>query len=417
MKLIKQVSIYFLFLLITFIGVVWAEEKAPMLKSEDILTSEERGWLQDHPEIRLSPDPDFLPIEFIDESGKYMGIASDYIDLLQEKLEIQFKILKFKNWSEVLEKTKNKESDMWGAATPTPQRLEYMSFTKPFIELPAVILVRKQVDRSLTLNDLKGMKVGVISGYGIHDHILNNYPDLKLDPVPDIKSGLNKVSFGMIDAMVVNIAMASFYIEKNGLTNLRVAGESDFTYRWALAVRKDWPEFKSILDKTLLQISSEERKEIYRKWVALDHDIWAKIKNILLGIGAVLLVVGAITILYWNRSLKTQVLKRTQEIRDKNVELSELNDLKNKFLGMAAHDLRNPLTSVMGFSDLILEMDDLEEEEKRDYLAIISQVSREMLGLLNNLLDVSTIESGKFDIVLKSGNLKEVIERRIKLGS
>ena len=417
MKLIKQVSIYFLFLLITFIGVVWAEEKAPMLKSEDILTSEERGWLQDHPEIRLSPDPDFLPIEFIDESGKYMGIASDYIDLLQEKLEIQFKILKFKNWSEVLEKTKNKESDMWGAATPTPQRLEYMSFTKPFIELPAVILVRKQVDRSLTLNDLKGMKVGVISGYGIHDHILNNYPDLKLDPVPDIKSGLNKVSFGMIDAMVVNIAMASFYIEKNGLTNLRVAGESDFTYRWALAVRKDWPEFKSILDKTLLQISSEERKEIYRKWVALDHDIWAKIKNILLGIGAVLLVVGAITILYWNRSLKTQVLKRTQEIRDKNVELSELNDLKNKFLGMAAHDLRNPLTSVMGFSDLILEMDDLEEEEKRDYLAIISQVSREMLGLLNNLLDVSTIESGKFDIVLKSGNLKEVIESRVKLFS
>ena len=81
---------------------------------------------------------------------------------------------------------------------------------------------------------------------------MNNYPDLKLDPVPDIKSGLNKVSFSMIDAMVVNIAMASFYIEKEGLANLRVAGESDFTYRWALAVRKGWPEFKSILDKALL---------------------------------------------------------------------------------------------------------------------------------------------------------------------
>ena len=417
MNLMKQISIFFLFLLITFVGVVWAEEKTPMLKSEDILTPEERSWLQDHPEVRLSPDPDFLPIESIDESGKYIGIASDYIDLLQKKLKIQFKVLKFKNWAEVLEKTKNKESDMWGAATPTPQRLEYMSFTKSFIELPAVIIVRKQVDRSLTLNDLKGMQVGVISGYGIHDHIMNNYPDLKLDPVPDIKSGLNKVSFGMIDAMVVNIALASFYIEKDGLTNLRVAGESDFTYNLALAVRKDWPEFKSILDKALLQISSEERKEIYRKWVSLDHDIWAKIKNILIGIGVMLLVVGGITILYWNRSLKTQVLKRTQEISDKNIELNELNELKNKFLGMAAHDLRNPLTSVMGFSDLILEMDDLEEEERKNYLVIISQVSREMLGLLNNLLDVSTIESGKFDIVLKSGNLKEVIESRVKLFS
>ena len=96
MNLMKQISIFFLFLLITFVGVVWAEEKTPMLKSEDILTPEERSWLQDHPEVRLSPDPDFLPIESIDESGKYIGIASDYIDLLQKKLKIQFKVLKFK---------------------------------------------------------------------------------------------------------------------------------------------------------------------------------------------------------------------------------------------------------------------------------------------------------------------------------
>jgi len=388
-----------------------------MQESEVILTQEEKAWLQGHPEIRLSPDPDFLPIEYIDESGKYTGIAADYIALLQKKLGIKFKILKFTNWTEILEKTKNKESDMWGAATPTPQRLEYMSFTRPFIELPAVIIVRKQVTRSLTLNDLKGMKVGVISGYGIHDHIVNNYPGLQLDPVEDIKAGFNKVSFGMLDAMVVNIALASVYIEKGGLTNLRVAGESDFIYRWGLATRKDWPELNSILDKTLIQITSEERKTIYRKWVALEHDVWGQIKNILIGIGAVLFVVGVITILYWNRSLQNQVQIRTKKIEQQVAELEELNDLKNKFLGMAAHDLRNPLTSVMGFTDLILGMDDLEEKEKREYLMTINLASKQMLNLINDLLDVSAIESGKFDIVLRSGNLKEVIENRIKLVS
>jgi signal transduction histidine kinase len=338
------------------------------------------------------------------------------VDLIKNKLGINFKIIQFENWEEVLAKTKKRESDMWGAATPTPQRLEYMSFTKPFIELPAVIIVRKQVVSALALNDLKGMKVGVISGYGIHDHIVNNYPDLQLDPVENIKAGLNKVSFGMLDAMVVNIALASVYIEKGGLTNLRVAGESGFTYQWALAVRNDWPTFTRILDKALLQITPEERKAIYRKWVALDHDIWARIKNILIGIGAVLLIVGVITILYWNRSLKTQVQKRTEEINKKNIELQDLNELKNKFLGMAAHDLRNPLTSVMGFTDLILELE-LEEKEKRDYMLTINQVSKQMLNLINDLLDVSAIESGKFDIVLRSGNLKEVIESRIKLVS
>jgi signal transduction histidine kinase len=416
MNYIKQISFFFLSMLIIQSDAAWGNEKNPMPKSEVNLTQEEQAWLQDHSEIRLSPDPDFLPIEFIDESGKYTGIAADYIALLQKKLGIEFKILKFTNWTEVLEKTKNKESDMWGAATPTPQRLEYMLFTRPFIELPAVIIVRKQVARSLTLDDLKGMKVGVISGYGIHDYIVNNFPDLQLDPVDDIKAGLNKVSFGMLDAMVVNIALASVYIEKGGLTNLRVAGESGFIYSLALATRIDWPVLNSILDKALLQITSEERKTIYRKWVALELDIWAEMKNILLAIGAVLFVVGVVTILYWNRSLKNQVQIRTKKINQQVIELEKLSDLKNKFLGMAAHDLRNPLTSVMGFTDLILEMD-FENDKKREFLIIIQQESKQMLDLINDLLDVSVIESGKFDIVLRSENLKEVIESRIKLVS
>ncbi|MBT3365744.1 MAG: transporter substrate-binding domain-containing protein [Nitrospina sp.] len=403
-----------LFLTLLLCGPTLASGIEPAQEMEVNLSEEEKKWLQAHPEIRLSPDPDFLPIEYIDESGKHVGIAADYIALLQKKLKVEFKTLKFKSWTEVLEKTRNRESDMWGAATPTPQRREYMLFTKPFLELPAVIIVRKKVDRSLTLEDLKGMKVGVIAGYGIHDHIVNNYPDLQLDPVENISAGLNKVSFGMIDAMVANIALASFYIEKGGLTNLRVAGESGFIYRLALAIRNDWPELGSILDKALLQITSKERKSIYRKWVSLEQGVWARIKNIVISIGVVLFITGVITILYWNRSLKSQVQKRTQEINKKNVELQELNELKNKFLGIAAHDLRNPLTSVMGFTDLILEMD-LDEQEKRKYIVTINQVGGQMLNLINDLLDVSVIESGKFEMVLRPENLKEVIENRIQL--
>ena len=89
------------------------------------LTLDEREWIEDHPNIRLSPDPDFLPIEFIDESGEYVGIAADYIHLLEKKLNIHFQILKSKNWDEALEKAKLRETDMWGAATPTEQRSEY----------------------------------------------------------------------------------------------------------------------------------------------------------------------------------------------------------------------------------------------------------------------------------------------------
>lgn len=283
------------------------------------LSEDELRWLVDHPEIRLAPDPQFLPIEHFDGNGKYVGIAADYISLIEKKLDVQFHKVHLENWDSVLKQSRNREVDLWGAATPTPQREAYMNFTRPFLELPAVILVRKRVTDDLSLKTLRGMKVAVISGYGIHDHILNEYPEIELDTVPDIRTGLKKVSMGMADALVTNIALATTYIEKEGITNLRIAGESGFVYRWALASRNDWPELSRILDKTLTQISPAERQAIYRKWVTLPAS-GKPLKEIGISLAVILGLLGIAGIIFWNRSLSQQVKLRTHEL---NEELEE----------------------------------------------------------------------------------------------
>ena len=111
----KQVVFLILVLSIALSGYAVAKEA---LENNLELSLEERKWIKDHPNIRLSPDPDFLPLEHIDKSGKYVGIAADYVRLLEKKLNINFEILKLKNWDEVIEKAKTREIDMWGAATP-----------------------------------------------------------------------------------------------------------------------------------------------------------------------------------------------------------------------------------------------------------------------------------------------------------
>ncbi|MBF0369692.1 MAG: hybrid sensor histidine kinase/response regulator [Magnetococcales bacterium] len=99
--------------------------------------------------------------------------------------------------------------------------------------------------------------------------------------------------------------------------------------------------------------------------------------------------------------------------RQKN-HLTELNQIKNRFLGMAAHDLRNPLNAICGLSELLLELD-LAESDRNRYLQTIHRVGQQMLGTINDLLDVSVIESGHFDLSPTPEDLRELARDRIDL--
>lgn len=119
--------------------------------------------------------------------------------------------------------------------------------------------------------------------------------------------------------------------------------------------------------------------------------------------------------------LNSQILNRIirYSIERKNTErkLQYLNDEKNRLLGMVAHDLRNPLTSIRGFSELILEDQSISRKEMRELLTIIHNLSEEMLLTLHNLLDVARIDSGKFDVNLENNNLSELLHYRVRLST
>ncbi len=95
-------------------------------------------------------------------------------------------------------------------------------------------------------------------------------------------------------------------------------------------------------------------------------------------------------------------------------QLRELNELKNKFLGIAAHDLRNPLSAVRGMSELLRDAE-LDETQRKEFHQAMYQASDDMLRLVNDLLDVSVIESGKLEMRLKPGSLAELVRARMKL--
>lgn len=99
-------------------------------------------------------------------------------------------------------------------------------------------------------------------------------------------------------------------------------------------------------------------------------------------------------------SLEKKITQRTQELQEKNEVLVRLNQEKNEFLGIAAHDLKNPLSAIQATSELILNELAVDgpiysKEQFIEYVELIHTASHQMFALIKNLLDVNAIESGK----------------------
>ncbi len=114
------------------------------------------------------------------------------------------------------------------------------------------------------------------------------------------------------------------------------------------------------------------------------------------------------------RRMALELDESRRKLEQKVEELRKLNEQKNRFLGIAAHDLRNPLGSIRGFSDFLLE-GGLDEETSQEYLRNISGASSDMLILLNDLLDIAQMESGNFDLHLANADISEMVGTRAAL--
>ncbi len=109
---------------------------------------------------------------------------------------------------------------------------------------------------------------------------------------------------------------------------------------------------------------------------------------------------------------------QNQETIETFRKLNELNELKNRFLGIAAHDLRNPINGVRGFSELLLEdLRDSGREDQVEIAQLLYTASNQMLRLVNDLLDISVIESGKLELQFEQTDLAPLIRQRVHIMS
>ena len=314
------------------------------LAGQPVLSPGERQWLASlNRDIRIGIT--VIPPQIVHDGGTYEGLSLDYIRLMERKLDHRFKLVPLPTWNDVIEAARERRIDIIFAAQKTPERLAYLDFTEPYIDLPNIILTRKDRAGAEDLQIMNEWSIAISKGSAVHEYLQKEFPHLDLRPVPDELKGLQQVSLGEVDAMVLEISRASYYIEKEGILNLRVAGDAQYLYQLRFAVRNDWPLLHNILDKGLAAIDDEERRDINRRWIIVGRQSIFANRTFLIAfsIGLAVIALTVTGVATWNFTLRRVVRQRTSQLQQELTERERiegaLRESENKFKGFAEQAL------------------------------------------------------------------------------
>ncbi len=375
------------------------------------LTNQEKMWLAKHKKIRLGVNPDYPPFDYLGEDGAHLGVASDYVRLINERLGVTMETESRLSWPQVLAGVVKKSVDVIPLLRKTESREKYLSFTDTYVSYPIVIITQNNYPLVSGLVDFKDKTATTVKGSAYNEQLSKHYPAIKAREAKTPLEGLKEVALGKADAYIGDLGVAGYLIRMHGLSNLKIAAPAELAnLPLGFGVRSDWPELVPILNKALASINDEERAGITQKWISLaderpiDYTLVWKIAGAMGGF----IIIGFL----WNfqiRRQKTALERSEKELIIAKDKAETATKVKSEFLANMSHEIRTPMNSVLGFLELTL--DDLSmPETHRRHLTTAYNSARLLLGLINDILDVSKLESGKLLLEANSFNLTALME-------
>ena len=322
----KRILIFFLTLLVSvsFALPCLAEEKAGTVSVD--LTAEERAFL-DGKQVRLGVDSARPPFEFIDEKGVYSGISAGFVQACLQRLGVPYVLVPGLTVAAAMKKMAAGEVDVIPKIAPDPERAKSLIFTRSHATFASVIVTRQNVRSVKGIDDLAGLKVGVLKGLIVEATMKRDFPDMPLISQPDVRTALVELSSGKIDVYIEHMAIVSYNIEKLNLTNLKIAAQTPYNYEMAFGVRKDWPLLASALDKALASLSKQEKAAITGRWLTIEYQQPGMNWKVYLSIGAVLFIIIVAAFL-WNRHLR-RIIRERERIQDELKEQARLLEFRS----------------------------------------------------------------------------------------
>lgn len=334
--------------------------------------------------IVVGGDYNFPPYEYLDAQGRPTGYNVEITKAIAEIMGMDIRIT-LGDWDDMRAGMESGEIDVLQGMTITEERQKTITFSPPNVMVQQSIFARKGAPDVTRLEDMRGKEIIVQSQGSMHDYLLeNNFGIESIVPVTTHVDALRLLSSGKHDYAIVANLPGLFLGKELGLSNLFVAGKPFTAGGYTYAVTKGNEALLAQFSEGLAILRNTGRQqEIYDKWLGIleeDDDSlpWRQFGLAALVLSFVLLLItGAVTV--WNRALKVQVDKRTEELRVHQKQLIQADKMSS--LGVlvsgVAHEINNPTSLLLlnlplvkdVWSDLQIVLDKHYENDKEFRLA------------------------------------------------
>lgn len=381
-------------------------------------TAEERAFINEMKNHTFSAvvNPDHAPYSFM-ENEKDNGIIYDIAQEIIRRSQLNVNIVETKNHSQYSNLINEGKADIQFDAKYNLSDAENRGYclTLPYLKSDISKLYNKHAKNSLSVALIRN---GDVTSK-FRDSLLQKgervvYYDTTEELINAVLAGKQTIAY--LDSATADYAVQ--YELTNSLISEKVYG---YGHEYAVAVKADQDKYLySIINKAVISIQSKDIDTINQKYTSYENKDFSLIGYIydypthILGfILAVCLFSVLVIILAFNvnkrRKEREQLSREKQRnglLADALLEAEKADEAKSQFLSRVSHEMRTPLNAIIGFLELAKESD---KEQIKSYLNNASVAAKQLLSVINDVLDMASIESGKMKIASSPFDFKQII--------
>ncbi|WP_242999540.1 ATP-binding protein [Blautia obeum] len=392
-----------------------------------LLTGKEKVWVEEHGGIQigfLNNDPAIFSMD--KETGKLTGMLAEYISYAKDCLgnqTLEFNIQAYDNYDEMIQALQNREIDVAFYAGRNPDFAEKNGYA---LTNTAWTYSLMAVTDEKNFDEDKVYTVAVPKEKeALKQYIAFSYPQWKIVDYDSLDDAADMVIQEKADCFLMGASQALIYDNRQNFKSFPLTN----TMEACFAVRGGEGSLLSILNKTLKAMPSDmltSALAIYDstpdKVTFLDFIKDNMLAFIVTAGFLSLVIIGIILVLLWKARKAEAAAKLaandTQKLNDKlEIALKKAEDAsfaKTRFLNNMSHDIRTPMNAILGYAQLM--EDELKEKdlpEISEYLKKLQQSGNLLLSIINNVLDMARIESGKIKVDENYERVGEVVDEII----